>query len=235
MRLHRFYINKLIDSEEVVINEERLIHQWRNVFRFNVGGELILFDGSGFEYDALIEKITNREAILRIIDKRKGVIPDKEVVLCQSLIKKDKMEWVIEKATELGVSKIVPIISERSEKKGFNLERARKIAIEASEQCGRADVPILEGIQKLEFIIENCEGEIIFFDPRGLSLSHENDFRTLLLASRNSISIFIGPEGGWTEKELLSMKEKGAQALSLGPLILKAETASVVSISKFLP
>ena len=95
MRLHRFYINKLIDSEEVVINEERPIHQWRNVFRFNVGGEFILFDGSGFEYDALIEKITNREAILRIIDKRKGVIPDKEVVLCQSLIKKDKMEWVI--------------------------------------------------------------------------------------------------------------------------------------------
>lgn len=239
MRLHRFYINKIIDNEEVVIDDDRLIHQWRNVFRFNVGGEVILFDGSGFEYDCLIEKMNNKEAVLRIVDKRKGVVPEREVFLYQSLIKKDKMEWVVEKATELGVSKIVPIISERSEKKGFNIERAQKIAIEASEQCGRADVPTVEGIQKLEYVMENCGGEIIIFDPRGLSMNHEseifnheNDFRTSLLASRNSVSIFIGPEGGWTEKEIERFKQADAKIFSLGNLTLRAETAVIVAISK---
>ncbi len=232
MRLHRFYINKIIDNEEVVIDDDRLIHQWRNVFRFNVGGEVILFDGSGFEYDCLIEKINNKEAILRIVAKRKGVVPDREVILYQSLIKKDKMEWVVEKATELGVSKIVPIISERSEKKGFNIERAQKIAIEASEQCGRADVPTVEGTQKIEYVMENCGGEIIIFDPRGLSMNHESEIFNHENDFRNSVSIFIGPEGGWTEKEIERFKQVDAKILSLGNLTLKAETAVIVAISK---
>jgi 16S rRNA (uracil1498-N3)-methyltransferase len=246
MRLHRFYINKIIDNEKVLIDEERLIHQWRNVFRFNVGGEVILFDGSGFEYDCLIEKITNREASLRIVDKRKGVVPDREIVLYQSLIKKDKMEWVVEKATELGVSKIVPIISERSEKKGFNLERAKKIAIEASEQCGRADVPIVEEIQNLESRIQNMGDNLIVFDSGGEPLKNEleilkkgGDSRTSYpclagrqVVSRNSISIFIGPEGGWTPQEIERFKQADAKILSLGNLTLRAETAVIVAISK---
>lgn len=225
MRLHRFYINKIIDNEEVVIDDDRLIHQWRNVFRFNVGGEVILFDGSGFEYDCLIEKINNKEAILRIVDKRKGVVPDGEIILYQSLIKKDKIEWVVEKATELGVSKIVPIISERSEKKGFNIERAQKIAIEASEQCGRADVPVVERVQNLESGILDCEGEIIVLHPSGPSLNLESRFKL-------PASIFIGPEGGWTEKEIERFKQAEAKILSLGNLTLRAETAVIVALSK---
>lgn len=225
MRLHRFYINKTIDNEEVVIGDDRLIHQWRNVFRFNVGGEVILFDGSGFEYDCLIEKMNNKEAVLRIVDKRKGVVPEREVVLYQSLIKKDKMEWVVEKATELGVSKIVPIISERSEKKGFNIERAQKIAIEASEQCGRADVPIVEGIQKLESGIQNLEYNAIVFDKSGSSLNLDSRFKL-------PASIFIGPEGGWTEREIEKFKESKIKIFTLGKLTLRAETAVIVALSK---
>ena len=223
MRLHRFYINKTIDNEEVVIGDDRLIHQWRNVFRFNVGGEVILFDGSGFEYDCLIEKMNNKEAVLRIIDKRKGVVPDRDIILYQSLIKKDKMEWVVEKATELGVSKIIPIISERSEKKGFNIERAQKIAIEASEQCGRVDVPVVEEIQKLESGIENCEGEIIVFDKSGSSLNLDSRFKL-------PASIFIGPEGGWTEREIEKFKESKIKIFTLGKLTLRAETAAIVAL-----
>lgn len=236
MRLQRFYINFPLEHTRETLKDERLIHQWRNVFRYNVGSEVILFDGSGNEYDSVIEKLNNREAEVRLVSERKGIVPERRILLFQSLIKKDKMEWVIEKATELGVSKIVPIVSERSEKKGFNLERAKKIAIEASEQCGRADVPEITSSQQLAASIQECEGKIIAFDPSGESLelgakSLERKKESEALSSKLApLSLFIGPEGGWTEKELEIFKQKEAKILSLGPLTLRAETAAIAGI-----
>ena len=132
---------------------------------------------------------------------------------------------MVEKATELGVSKILPIISDRSEKKGFNLARAKKIAIEASEQCGRGDVPIIESSKHLVDSIQDLKN-IIIFDSSGVL------FDTLLLAADYSLlSLFIGPEGGWTEKELNLFKQKNAKILSLGKLTLRAETAAIVALA----
>jgi len=241
MRLHRFFIETQIEHTKFSLKDEKLIHQWRDVFRYNIGSEVILFDGSGNEFDAVIEKMNNREAELRIVSERKGIVPSshstgsgQEIILCQSLIKKDKMEWIVEKATELGVSKILPVISERSEKKNFNLERAKKIAIEASEQCGRADVPEISEILNLREALDICENMIIF-DPIGTPLSFLNN------SPLTKADIFIGPEGGWTEKELEMFsalggsasggKQKGSQVFSLGPLILRAETAAVVALA----
>ena len=223
MRLHRFYINVPAEHTKTVITDDRLIHQWRDVFRYNVGSEVIIFDGGGNEYDAVIEELGNRRAMVRLVSERKGIMPERKIILCQSLIKKDKMEWVVEKATELGVSKIIPIVSERSEKKSFNLERAKKIAIEASEQCGRADIPDLESsIQNLESSIQKAEGDMIVFDSSGAPL--DSGFKT-------PASIFIGPEGGWSPKELELFKQNGAQTYSLGLLTLRAETADIVALA----
>ena len=227
MRLHRFFVNFVIEHTKTTIKDEKLIHQWRDVFRYNIGSEVILFDGSGNEYDSVIEKMNNREAEVRLVSERKGIVPDKKITLYQSLIKKDKMEWVVEKATELGVYKIIPIISERSEKKSFNLERAKKIAIEASEQCGRADVPVLECIMGLEECIMDERGEKIIFDQTG------EPFSFFVIHNTYPISLFVGPEGGWTEKELEMFKNANAKIYSLGKLILRAETAAIVAISKF--
>lgn len=236
MRLHRFYISQKIEHTKTIIKDEKIIHQWRDVFRYNVGTEVIIFDGSGNEYDAVIEKMNNREAEVRLVSERKGILPGKdpstgsgqEITLYQSLIKKDKMEWVVEKATELGVSKIVPIISERSEKKGFNIERAKKIAIEASEQCGRADVPVVESIMGLEECIMVKEGEKIIFDSSG------NSFPYPIIHNTHPISLFVGPEGGWSEKELEMFKNVNAKIFSLGKLTLRAETAAIVALAKII-
>ena len=230
MRLHRFYINLPLEHSRESIKDERLIHQWRDVFRYNVGSEVILFDGSGNEYDCTIEKLTNREAEVRLVSERKGIMPEKEIVLCQSLIKKDKMEWVVEKATELGVSKIVPIVSERSEKKGFNLERARKIAIEAAEQSGRADVPVIESSKHLVDSIKDCEGEKIVFDPSG-ELIQDSRFMNHESSTLNPKSIFVGPEGGWTPQEIERFKNLNIEIFSLGKLTLRAETAAIVALT----
>ena len=226
MRLHRFFVKTPLQHTKETINDERLVHQWRHVFRYNVGSEVILFDGSGEEYDSVIEKMNNREAEVRLVSERRGVMPEREIALFQSLIKKDKMEWVVEKATELGVAKIVPIISEHSEKKGFNLERARKIAIEASEQCGRADVPEIGEIMNLESGIMNYAGDKIIFDLSGIPM-HDSCF-----INHNPLSIFVGPEGGWSDKEVERFKEAKMEIFSLGKLTLRAETAAVAALSR---
>lgn len=232
MRLHRFFINNPIEKTKILIKDERVIHQWRNVFRYNAGSQVILFDGSGYEFESVILRLTNRETELEIISKIKGVVIDKKIVLVQSLIKKDKMEWVIQKATELGVSKIIPIVSERSEKKSLNVERARKIIIEASEQCGRADVSELAPIISLSEALGDCENAIVF-DSSGESLEPEKVSEASIYQLK-PLSLFIGPEGGWSEKELEMFKNKGVQVYSLGPLTLRAETATVVALSKFI-
>lgn len=233
MRLHRFYIDKKIETDLIKINEERLVHQWRDVFRYNVGTEVILFDGSGFEYDSVIEKLNNREANLKIVSKRKGIVLKNKIIFFQSLIKKDNMEWIVEKVTELGVSKIIPIISERSEKKGFNLERAKKIAIEASEQCGRSDVPEIGEVKSLEEVLNGSEN-IIVFDSSGnnspFSLSRDPSLNTRE-GNAPLTSVFIGPEGGWSPKELNLFKDKNAKVYSLGALTLRAETAAIAALT----
>jgi 16S rRNA (uracil1498-N3)-methyltransferase len=141
------------------------------------------------------------------------------------------MEWVVEKATELGVSKIVPIVSERSEKKGFNLMRAQKIAIEASEQSGRVEVPLIGDIEPLKDALESFQGEIVVFDLIGKPFS---DAVSWLGGEKNNtpINIFVGPEGGWSPKEIEMFKVQKAQIFSLGQLTLRAETASIVALSK---
>lgn len=239
MRLHRFFLDNPIEHTKTAIKDERLIHQWRDVFRYNVGSEVIVFDGNGNEYDAVIEKLTNRQAEIRLVSEREGIVPDREVVLYQSLIKKDKMEWVVEKATELGVSKIIPIISERSEKKGLNLERAQKIAIEASEQCGRADVPEVAQVMSLSEALNSCVSPLVF-DSFGEDLNHEsrimnheekNSLHNSYFTPHNPSSLFIGPEGGWTEREIELFKEANAKIFSLGNLTLRAETAAIVALT----
>lgn len=228
MRLHRFFIKEPILGNRIVVKDEHLLHQWRNVFRYNTGTTLVIFDGSGKEFEAVIEKISNREAELNLLGEKQGVVCSSGPSLYQSLIKKDKMEWVVEKATELGVAKIVPIVSERSEKKGFNLERARRIAIEASEQCGRADVPVIEDSQKLVDVSFDKNSRIVVFDASGSEIEG-----VLTTKDYNLMTIFIGPEGGWSEKELKFFRENNAEIFSLGKLTLRAETAAVVALGIF--
>ena len=225
MRLHRFFIDRPIEVGSFKISDQRLLHQWKNVFRYGEGSEVILFDGSGFEYKVSLEKLENKEAEVNIISKKEGIVSKNKITLYQSIIKKDKMEWVAEKATELGVSKIVPIVSERSEKKDLNLDRIRKIVIEASEQCGRADVPEVEQIMNFESGIMNYVGQGIAFDSSG-SVFHNSYF-----INHNSLSFFVGPEGGWSESEIELFKSNNVKIFSLGSLTLRAETAAITALA----
>lgn len=232
MRLHRFYINEKVgDSGEITLTDSELIHQMANVFRFHTGDKVILFDGSGFEYEAEIILISKKQIDFKIINKKShfaDATRDRNVSLYLSLIKKSNFELATEKCTEVGVAEIHPIISERSEKKDLNIERLNKIVKEASEQSGRVTLPKVFDITDLEKAVTQAvsEGrECVVFDPSGEKHN---------LVSQKNIAIFIGAEGGWSEKELNIFKQNNFKVISMGENILRAETAAVVGSSLFL-
>jgi 16S rRNA (uracil1498-N3)-methyltransferase len=230
MKLQRFFVdNELKEENEVIITDVDFVHQIFHVFRKKVGDEIVLLDNSGFEYLAEITSLNKKEVNVRVINKKQVEnILKNEVILFAALIKKDKFEWVLEKCTELGVSKFVPIISERSEKKGLNIERARKIIKEASEQSERGFMPeICEPIDLEEALKGlNCEAVVLHLNG-GL-------FNTEKLKSIEKVGLFIGPEGGWGEKDIAIFEKNNVPLVTLGAQVLRAETASMAVSSKLL-
>jgi 16S rRNA (uracil1498-N3)-methyltransferase len=235
MRLHRFYMPERITEESFDVTDRDQIHQWKHVFRYNVGSQIILFDGSGYEYLTIIASMRSLGVTLTIMRKKKveGSI-SRKLWICLSVIKKDNFEWAVQKATEIGVTGIIPITSDHSEKKKLNMERLRKVAIEASEQSGRGDVPAIEPVTTLSelFARGTLPQSKIACHPNG-ELIHDFLSRTDPL-SLSSVTVFIGPEGGWSEKEVDFFKFHNIPLVSLGTQILRAETATMAVASLLL-
>lgn len=229
MRLHRFFIEQgITESGEITLTDKDLIHQWGKVFRLKAGDRVIIFDGSEFDYVSEIVLLDKSQGVLKVIEKKLNEnIPKKEIHLFQSIIKKDKFEWVLEKGTELGISHFHPIVSERSEKKNINFERAGKIIKEANEQSGRGSLPRIGELADLKDTLDNSFVSIAFH-PTGEKFD-KNDFE-----KDRILGIFIGPEGGWSGRELELFKEKEVKILSIGKQILRAETAAIAVSSLLL-
>jgi len=133
----------------------------------------------------------------------------------------------LQKCTELGITDFLPVISERTIKKDFNLERAQKIVIEASEQCGRGDIPTLHSPKKLKNAVDEYKNKIdLYFADKG-----QNEIKK---KPKKSVGILIGPEGGWSQAEIQIFKTAKIKGIDLGNLVLRAETAAIVSASKLL-
>lgn len=225
MRLHRFYTKEKIgDNSEIEIFEERIVHQVRNVFRLGAGDKVVLFDGSGFDFDSEIISTSKSNLELKITNSKKVFVPEKRLTLFMSVIKKENFELVCEKACELGISKIVPVVTERTLMKNLNRERIEKILIEASEQCGRGDVPELGEITNLELVITNSKEQLFVADIGG-NLIRNSEFVV------HNCSLLIGPEGGWSEEEREMFKVKKINTISLGETVLRAETAAIVGVA----
>lgn len=225
MRLNRFFIDpSLIRGNEIISTDKNLVNQFKNVLRLKGGNEVLFLDNSGREYKTKIEELHAkllRGSIVGIQENKNE--PEAKITLYQALCKKDKFEWILQKGTEIGISAFVPMITERTEKTGMNIERAEKILKEAAEQSERGIIPKLSDIQNFEDTIKNAEGEKILLDKSGGSIKHY-----LLVISHYPLNVFVGPEGGWTEQELRLAKENGVQIISLGPRVLRTETAGMV-------
>lgn len=227
MRLHRFFVKQDISPPELILDDKEILHQLKNVFRVQTGQEMILFNGNGGEYLGKVVNMEKNKIFLRVEENpcNKTVEPKININLCQALIKKDNFEWVIQKGTEVGVSFFTPVLAERSEKKGLNQTRLEKIAQEAAEQSGRLLVPQISEIKSLSKALKELKGQKILLDASGESVaSFAKEMQKL-----KEINVFVGPEGGWSQDELLLARENGAKIINLGPRILRSETAGIVA------
>ena len=213
---------------EFDITNESPLNQWRNVLRMEACDKAILFDGKGDEALCEFVSLSKKLATLKVLERKHGLVPAREVTLCMSLIKKDNFEFVLEKATELGVSHIVPVQADRSEKKGVNYERAEKILREASEQSGRATVPTLGEISDLVVFLKKVSSKgVVAFDPRGKISAREYFTKH----TTSPVSVLIGPEGGFTDEEMSLFHTHNIPVVTTGSQILRAETAAIVALA----
>lgn len=221
MRLHRFIGPFDFNGKTLSVTDTGLINQWKNVLRLKTGDQLILCDGMGREALAQITDADKKEVRLAILEihmpERE---PKKELTLYCALLKRENFELVCQKATEIGVARIVPLLTERTVKTGFNKERLEKIILEASEQSGRTTVPELAEPMKFSDAIDRaCGPATILFDLTGEKLEN----------TKGISNIFIGPEGGFSENEVALAKEGDAIIGSLGGLVLRGETAAIAA------
>lgn len=237
MKIHRFFLNNPL-GEDLAIKEKQLLHQWNNVLKFKIGENLILFNGKeGFDYVYTIKSIKKEEVKLYLKEKVSNLLQQQEkkiVNLGVSLIKKDNLDLILQKCTEIGVLEFTPIISERVEKKNiasFNKERAEKLIMEATEQSGWGSLPVLNKVENLEKFLIDIENrreidQVVILDIAEKESEKINN-------NNKKIYILIGPEGGWTPRERELFKKYKLKIVSFGKNTLRAETAAIVSAFKF--
>jgi len=246
--MRRFLIEPdAVKSGYAVIRDQNQTHHIKNVLRMKAGDEVILFDGQGKEYTAIIMDEVMMQKVygspdkeisgFKIIEEMALSIPEVSVTLYQAIPKSSKLEGIIRQCTELGVFRIVPIYTERSIPKDFDearkLARLRKIAAEAAEQSRRSTVPAVSEPLKLpELISEFVQYDLILFPYEN---ERELSIKAAITGESKNVAVLIGPEGGFSELEAGAITGAGATACSLGSTILRTETAgpAVISMLKY--
>lgn len=224
MLKHHYFIGDFDLSLKVVpCLDTEIIHHLRDVLKLNIGEEVVLCDGQGKSAVARIEKFERNSVSFFIKDVFSSALNDKKIILFAALLKRDSFEWLLQKAVETGVSEIVPIVSERTVKIGFNEKRWLKIMKEAAEQSQSLFLPKLAPVQNYKDALKNFRGAGIFFDAVG-----ENVKKVKI--TKDEVSLFVGPEGGWSDQEIEIGKVAGLQIVNLGTSILRAETAATVAV-----
>lgn len=230
MQRHRFYApTAQISGAHITLDADEAHHLTR-VLRLPVGARVFAFDGCGNEYDCQIAVADKRSAALTIVEPLPGAVESPlQLTLAQALLKNDKFDWVVQKITELGVTRLVPLITEHcdirkaEERADARLQRWRRIALEAVKQCGRRRLlDIAEPLTWAEYCAQTSTNELnlIFSERGGQKLS-------ALPTTAASVSVAIASEGGWSEAELQLAEQHGFTPIHLGPRILRAETAAI--------
>jgi len=233
----RFYVPQPRIEDGMLKVEGDEVKHIRKVLRLKAGDEVSVFDGLGneFEGDIVEEGLSSVVVRVKSVHSSKSDSP-LEVTLAQSLLKGEKMDYLIQKATELGIEKIIPFLSSRSvpllekSKRLKRHQRWERIAIEASKQCGRGVVPAIESLQDYSEMLKKASPNVfrlILWEREGTRL------KELLEGSseRKRIFFVIGPEGGFSEGEVNEAKRVGFIPVTLGRRILRAETASLCFLS----
>jgi len=227
--MRRFYAApEEFEGTSIKLSTEETRHL-RDVLRLSVGDQIQIFDGEGREFIAEIATVAKRETLLTIVDEISAPAPESnlDLTIAASVYKNDKFDLVIQKAVELGVARISPILTFRSESKidaALNrTDRWRKIALEATKQCERARIMTVDVPVSFEDFLSGLtdgSGDLLMFS--------EKDGRSIPdLGNPKKITALVGPKGGWEDSEIALAETKGFVPIKLGKRIMKAETAVI--------
>lgn len=222
MKIHRFIAPLEIAHETLTIQDTELVHQINRVLKLRVGEQVLFGDGTGAEVLTTLTTVSKTLVEAQVLKHQTNTNePQKSVTLYLAILKKDNFELAIQKAVEIGVTHIVPLLTERTVKIGINTERITAIIKEAAEQSGRGKIPALHEARSFEDALAEAGKETsVFFDLGGEPL-------TAAISSR-ATNLFVGPEGGFSEDEAEQARKTGLTPTSLGQLTLRGETAAIV-------
>lgn len=228
MRLHRFIGDFDFSKKIFKLSSVELVSQLKHVLRFTIGDELILCNSKGVQARCRIQIIDKKDITVTLQEVLPVVKQNiRNVTLYCALLKRENFEWVAQKATEVGIAKLVPLISDRTVKLTINTNRIQKIMKEASEQCGRTVVPELGNSVYFSGVLGEMVKEfdiVVVCDRVG------KEFSSFSIKKDARIAVCIGPEGGWSEGEYAIIKQTPKiVCVSLGTLTLRAETAAIIA------
>ena len=236
--MHRFYCSsENVSQGRIIILDREQVHHLKDVLRLESGDEVVVFDDKGKVYQAQIEELSAQNVVLKIRDVRR-TDKSKEILItigC-AIPKKSRMDDIIDKLTQLGVDRIIPLITERviiklgKDKKLQRQKRWQKIALSASKQSQRNTVPLVEVVTDFEEIINRAQDFDLKLIPN--LMEERQTLKEALVGKKpKNVLVLIGPEGDFTEDELNLAKSKGCVPVSLGNLVLRVETAAVAAVS----
>lgn len=238
----RFYVADVpLHADMDLELPEDVARQARDVLRLQLGDSLCLLDGAGGEYPAAITALERKRVAVRLGERVPvGAEPSVRIVLCLGMLKADKLEWVLQKGTELGAAAFVPLLSERSVAAADQMGEAKRrrwlrIVAEAMEQCGGTTLPDLAAPRPLLHALAARPPDAVAIIP--WEGERDTTFRSGIQAawaahpSLREIHIFIGPEGGFSAGEIALARRNGAVPVTLGPRILRAETAAIAAVT----
>ena len=232
MRLTRIYTTQALRSGASFVLEPEPSRHIARALRMSAGDTLILFDGRGGEYPATIDSIDKKHVSVTTGD-HDSVERESPLALHLGIAmsRGDRFDWVVQKATELGVNSITPLETERTgvKLKGERLEKKlghwRQVAISACEQCGRNCLPHITEVADVQGWLDACDAEL------KLVLHHRADGAAALPTRVASAALLVGPEGGLSDAEIAAAQAAGCRALAIGPRVLRTETAPLAALA----
>jgi len=228
--LARLYISEPIRADSTLTLTRSQSHYLINVMRMTSGDEFLVFNGIDGEWKVSVTHANKKYTTVSVTKQTLPQTNEPDIWLLFAPIKKDRTDFIIEKATELGVSKIMPVVTERTQNSRVNIERLQATAIEATEQSRRLTVPEFEAAQQLQNALNNWPSSrcLIYLDETG----NGQPLARVLQDNTDDLAFVIGPEGGFSPSELDAMdKLTFSVGADLGPRILRAETAVVAALA----
>lgn len=232
---HFFVDSNNINNNKIIISDEENYRHIARSLRARAGEKLLLIDEKQIQYETVIENINSKEIVCEI----KNSYPSKrdlefDLYLAQSPLRSDAQLTIMEKATELGIRAVYPVKTDNCALKVDKQPKWQRVMYEASKQCERAKIPICYSLTTIEDVLKQDFDKIIVFAERSTEKSLKAYLKEKSIRKGEKVLVIIGPEGGFSQREFDYFKEKGLPLITLGDLILKAETAVIVALGDII-